>query len=57
MYDIIYKPSIAIKAHDLSDFLSEWMKTQTPPRKESCNIGLPTLTGPYNIKVQEQEYW
>jgi hypothetical protein len=31
MYDIIYKPRIAMKAQALSDFVAEWTETQTPP--------------------------
>jgi ribonuclease HI len=33
MYDIVYKPRIAIKAQALSDFVAEWMETQTPPKE------------------------
>jgi hypothetical protein len=33
IYDIIYKPRTAIKAHALSDFVAEWTETQTPPRE------------------------
>jgi hypothetical protein len=33
MYDIIYKPRIAIKAQALSDFMAEWTETQAPPRE------------------------
>jgi hypothetical protein len=34
IYDIIYKPRIAIKAQALSDFVAEWTKTQTPPKEK-----------------------
>jgi hypothetical protein len=30
MYNIVYKPRIAIKAQALSDFIVEWIKTQAP---------------------------
>jgi hypothetical protein len=30
MYDIIYKPQMAIKAQVLSDFMDVWTETQTP---------------------------
>jgi translation elongation factor EF-Ts len=30
MYDIVYKPRTAIKAQDLSDFMAEWIDSQTP---------------------------
>ncbi len=33
MYDIVYKPRTAIKAQALSDFVAEWMKTQTLPKE------------------------
>jgi hypothetical protein len=33
MYDIVYKPRIAIKAQALSDFVAEWTKIQTPPKE------------------------
>jgi hypothetical protein len=39
MYDIIYKPRTVIKAQVLSDFVAEWIEIQTPPKKESKNIG------------------
>jgi hypothetical protein len=31
MYDIVYKPGIAIMAQALSGFVAEWTETQTPP--------------------------
>jgi hypothetical protein len=33
MYDIVYKPRIAIKAQALSDFMAKWIETQTPLRE------------------------
>jgi hypothetical protein len=33
MYDIVYKPMVAIKAQALSNFVAEWAETQTPPRE------------------------
>jgi hypothetical protein len=33
MYDIVYKPRTAIKAHDFCDFMAEWTETQTPPKE------------------------
>jgi hypothetical protein len=33
MYDIVYKPRTVIKAQALSDFMTEWTKTQTPPKE------------------------
>jgi hypothetical protein len=34
MYDILYKPRMAIKAQALSDFLAEWTEIQTPPKQK-----------------------
>jgi hypothetical protein len=31
MYDIVYKPRMAIKAQALSDFVAKWTEIQTPP--------------------------
>jgi hypothetical protein len=31
MYDIVYKPWIAIKAQALRDFVAKWTEMQTPP--------------------------
>jgi hypothetical protein len=33
MYDIVYKPRIAIKAQALSDFMAKWIETETPLRE------------------------
>jgi hypothetical protein len=33
MYDIVYKPRIAIKAQALSDFVAEWTAIQTTPKE------------------------
>jgi ribonuclease HI len=33
MYDIVYKPRTTIKAQALSNFMTEWIETQTPPRE------------------------
>jgi hypothetical protein len=31
MYDIVFKPRIAIKAQALGDFVTKWSETQSPP--------------------------
>jgi hypothetical protein len=33
IYDIVYKPLVAVKAQALSDFMAEWIETQTPPKE------------------------
>jgi hypothetical protein len=41
MYDIVYKPRMAIKAQALSNFVAEWIEIQTPPKEkelEYCTI-------------------
>jgi hypothetical protein len=41
MYDIVYKPQMAIKAQTLSDFMAEWTVIQTLPKGkelEYCTI-------------------
>jgi hypothetical protein len=34
MYDIVYKPWMAIKAQVLSDFVPEWTEIQTHPKEK-----------------------
>jgi hypothetical protein len=41
MYDIVYKPRMAINAEALSNFMAEWTEIQTPPKEkelEYCTI-------------------
>jgi hypothetical protein len=33
MYDIVYKPRTTIKAQALSNFMTKWTETQTPPKE------------------------
>jgi hypothetical protein len=57
MYDIVYKPRIAIKAQALSNFVAEWTETQTPPKDRELEFGPSILMVPYHFKVQEQEFY
>jgi hypothetical protein len=50
MYDIIYKPRIAIKAHTLSDFMAEWTKIQTPPKERELEYWTINFDG--SIQLQ-----
>jgi hypothetical protein len=45
MYNIVYKPRMAIKAQALSYFMAEWTETQTPPKEremeyQTINFGV-----------------
>jgi hypothetical protein len=33
MYDIVYKPRMAIKAQALNDFVAKWIEFETPPKE------------------------
>jgi hypothetical protein len=57
MYDIVYKPRTAIKDPTLSDFVAELTQIQTPPKEKEQEYWTINLMGPYNFKVQEQEFW
>jgi hypothetical protein len=45
MYDIIFKPRPAIKAQALSDFITEWTETQSPPPKQELEYWTTNFDG------------
>jgi hypothetical protein len=47
MYDIVYKPRIAIKVQALSNFVTEWTKSKHLPKKGSWSIEPSSSMGPY----------
>jgi hypothetical protein len=51
MYDIVYKPGIAIKAQALSDFVAEWTETQTSPKEIELEYMTINSMDPFNFKV------
>jgi hypothetical protein len=50
MYDIVYKPRVAIKAHVLSDFVVEWTETQSPPKE--CELEYWTVNFDGSLQLQ-----
>jgi hypothetical protein len=60
MHDIIYMPRTTIKVQALSDFMSSGQRLKCLPERErereSWNIGLLILMGPYNFKAFEQKF-
>jgi hypothetical protein len=50
MYDIVYKPMIAIKAQALSDFVAQWRETQTPPRERELEYWTINFNGSLQIQ-------
>jgi hypothetical protein len=45
IYDIVYKPRIAIKAQALSDFVVEWTEIQTPPKERELEYRIINFDG------------
>jgi hypothetical protein len=45
MYDIIFKPRTAIKAQALSDFITEWTETQSPPPERELEYWTTNFDG------------
>jgi hypothetical protein len=45
IYDIVYKPMIAIKAQALSDFVAEWTEIQTPPKERELEYRIINFDG------------
>jgi hypothetical protein len=50
MYDIVYKPRTTIKAQALSDFITEWTETQTPPRDRELEYWTINFDGSLQLK-------
>jgi hypothetical protein len=50
MYDIVYKPRIAIKAQALSDFVDEWTETQTPPKERELEYWTINFDGSLQLQ-------
>jgi hypothetical protein len=50
MYDIVYKPRIAIKAQALSDFVAEWTETQTLPRERELKYWTINFDGSLQLQ-------
>jgi hypothetical protein len=51
MYDIIYKPRIAIKAQVLSDFVAEWKEMQTLPKERELEYLTINFDGSLQLQV------
>jgi hypothetical protein len=49
IYDIVYKPRIAIKAQALSDFVAEWTEIQTPPKERELEYRIINFDGPLQL--------
>jgi hypothetical protein len=50
MYNIVYKPSTAIKAQALSDFVAEWAETQTPPKERELEYWTINFDGSLQLQ-------
>jgi hypothetical protein len=50
MYDIIYKPKMAIKAQVLSDFVAEWIETQSPPKERELEYWTINFDGSLHLQ-------
>jgi ribonuclease HI len=50
MYDIIYKPRIAIKVQALRDFVAEWTEIQTPPKKRELEYWTINFDGSLQLQ-------
>jgi hypothetical protein len=50
MYDIVYKPRIAIKAQAQSYFMVEWTKTQTPHKKRELEYWTINFDGSLQLQ-------
>jgi ribonuclease HI len=50
IYDIVYKPRIAIKAQVLSDFVAEWTEMQTPPKERELEYWTINFDGSLQLQ-------
>jgi ribonuclease HI len=50
MYDIVYKPRIAIKAHALSNFVADWTEVQSPPKERELEYWTINFDGSLQLQ-------
>jgi ribonuclease HI len=50
MYDIVYKPMIAIKAQALSNFVAEWTKSKTPTQERELEYWTINFDGSLQLQ-------
>jgi hypothetical protein len=50
MYDVVYKPRTAIKAQALSNFVAEWIETQTTPKERELEYWTINFDGSLQIQ-------
>jgi hypothetical protein len=50
MYAIVYKPRTTIKAQALSDFVAEWIETQTPPKDRELEYWIINFDGSLQLQ-------
>jgi hypothetical protein len=50
MYNIVYKSRTAIKAQALSDFVTEWTETQTPPKERELEYWTINFDGSLQLQ-------
>jgi hypothetical protein len=53
MYDIIYKPRTAIKAQALSNFVTKWTESQTPPKERELEYWTINFDGTLQLQGAE----
>jgi hypothetical protein len=51
MYDIVYKPRTAIKAHALSVFVAEWTEIQTTPKERELEYWTINFDGSLQLQA------
>jgi hypothetical protein len=52
MYDIVYKPRIAIKAQALSDFMAKWIETEKTLRERERELDYWTINFDESLQLQ-----